>query len=97
MTRETEPAVAVTTSWRRELAIAAAAVAFGLLVLPFAVYVVGQRMLGEYEADSGALGLAESIWRDFLSLRLPALILVLSPYLTIQLWRATRRVWRPKL
>ena len=91
------PAAAGTPTWRREVAIAAGSLAFGLIVLPFAVYVVGQRVLGEYAADSGALGLAEGIWRDFLSLRLPAWILVLSPYLTLQLVRAARRVWRPKL
>lgn len=84
-------------TWRREVAIAAGSLAFGLIVLPFAVYMVGERVLGAYAADSGALGLGESIWRDFLSLRLPAWILVLSPYLTLQLVRAARRVWRPKL
>jgi hypothetical protein len=96
VTREAEPSAAGPI-WRREAAIAAACVAFGLVVLPFAVYLVGQRVLGEYAADSGALGLAENIWRDFLSLRLPAWFLVLSPYLTLQLLRVARRAWRPKL
>lgn len=80
------------TSWQREVAIAAGLLAVGLLVLPFVVYLVGQRMLGEYGA--GPLALAESIWLDLLSLRLPAWILVLSPYLTIQLARGLRRIWR---
>ena len=84
-------------AWRREVAIAAGLLAFGLIVLPFAVYLVGQRVLGEYGDGDGALALAESIWRDLLSFRLAAWILVLSPYLTIQLARGVRRIWRRKL
>jgi len=100
VTRESDqprPAAARTPTWRREVAIAAGSLAFGLIALPFAIYLVGQQVLGEYAADSGALGVAESIWRDFLSLRLPTWILVLSPYLALQLLRAARRVWRPRL
>jgi hypothetical protein len=80
--------------WRREARIAVATIGFGLLVLPFGVYVVGQFLLGEY--SGGPLALAETIWLDLLSLRLPAWILVLSPYIIIQLARSVRRVWRPK-
>jgi hypothetical protein len=82
--------------WRREATIAAAAVGFGLLALPFAVYIVGQQLLGNYGADAGPMALAETIWLDLLSLRLPAWILVLSPYVTVQLLRWVRRVWRRK-
>jgi hypothetical protein len=92
--QQQDTAVAGTSTWRREVAIAAGSVLFGLIALPFAVYVVGQRLLGEY--DSGVLGLAESIWRDFLALQVPAWILVLSPYIAIQLVRFARRVWRPR-
>jgi hypothetical protein len=84
-------------NWRRELAIAAGLLAFGLLALPFAVYVVGQRTLGEYGDGAGPLALVESIWLDLLSLRLPAWILVLSPYLAVQLARGIRRIWRRKV
>ena len=83
--------------WRREAAIAAGLIAFGLVALPFAVYLVGQRVLGEYGDSDGALALAENIWRDLLSFRLAAWVLVLSPYLTIQLARGVRRIWRRKL
>jgi hypothetical protein len=85
------------TSWQHEVAIAAGSLAFGLLALPFAIYIVGQRVLGEYGDGLGPLALAESIWLDLLSLRLPAWILVLSPYLTIQLARGVRRLWRRKV
>jgi hypothetical protein len=80
--------------WRREARLAVAAIGFGLLALPFAVYVVGQLLLGEY--SGGPMALAETIWLDLLSLRLPAWTLVLSPYIIIQLARSVRRVWRPK-
>ena len=84
-------------NWRRETAIAAAAIGFGLFVLPFAVYIVGQRLIGAYDPNGGgAMALAETIWLDVLSLQLPAWILVLSPYITVQLARWARRVWRPK-
>jgi hypothetical protein len=80
------------SSWQREATIAAAALGFGLLVLPFAVYLVGIQLLGEYE--NGPMALAETIWLDLVSLRLSAWILVLSPYVTLLLVRWVRRVWR---
>ena len=87
----------VAPRWQREATIAAAAIGFGVLVLPFAVYLVGQQLLGDYGTDAaGPMALAETIWLDLLSLRLPAWILVLSPYVTVQLVRWVRRVWRPK-
>jgi hypothetical protein len=83
-------------NWRREATIAAALVGFGLLVLPFAVYLVGQLLLGDYGDNAGPMALAEAIWLDLLSLRAPAWLLVLSPYLIVQVARSVRRVWRPK-
>ena len=97
MTNEIETASGDGTTWRREVAIAAGLVGFGLLALPFAIYVVGQRLLGDYAEGAGALDLADNIWGDLLSLRAPAWILVLSPYLVIQLVRGVRRLWRRKL
>lgn len=97
MTHELDTPVAGATNWQREVAIAAALLAFGLLALPFAVYFVGQQMLGDYGDGLGALALAENIWVDLLSFRLAAWVLVLSPYLTIQLARGVRRIWRRKL
>lgn len=84
------------STWQRELSIAAALLAFGLIALPFAVYVVGQRLLGEYEG-AGALGLAESIWLDLLALHPLTWLLVLTPYLVVQLARLTRGLWRRRL
>jgi hypothetical protein len=97
VTHELDTPVAGATNWQREVAIAAALLAFGLLVLPFAVYFVGQQLLGDYGDGLGAFALAESIWVDLLSFRLAAWVLVLSPYLTIQLARGVRRIWRRKV
>lgn len=95
MTNEAE--VSPGSSWQREAAIAAGLLALGVLALPFAIYVVGQRLLGEYAEGAGPLALAENIWLDLLSLRLPAWLLVLSPYLIVQLARGVRRTWRRRL
>jgi len=84
------------TTWKRELTIAASMLAFGLFILPLAIYLVGTKVVGEYGPDSGLLDLAEHIWTDFLSLRATAWILVLGPYVVVQLLRYVRRVWRPK-
>jgi hypothetical protein len=85
------------SAWQREAAIAASLLAFGVLALPFAIYVVGQRLLGDYADGAGPLVLAENIWLDLLTLRLPAWLLVLSPYLLVQLARGVRRAWRRRL
>jgi len=95
VTDETSALSPSTPKWQREAAIAAAAIGFGLLVLPFAIYIVGQGLMGDYGADGGPMALAESIWLDLLALRLPAWVLVLSPYVTVQLARWVRRIWRP--
>lgn len=72
---------------KRELVLASTLIGVGLLLLPFAVYWVGQRIVGDYESDAGLWGLLTSIWTDFFSLDLGAWLLVLSPYATIQLVR----------
>jgi hypothetical protein len=82
--------------WKRELTIAAAVLAFGFFALPFAIYWVGQRVIGEYAQDAGVLDLAEQIWSELLHLEPAAWILVLSPYVVIQLTRLAIRLWRLK-
>lgn len=84
------------TTWKREVTIGVLMLAFGLFVLPVAIYAVGRQLIGDYSADSGVLSLAEQIWIDLLSLRPAAWILVLAPYVTVQLARGVRRVWRPR-
>lgn len=96
MTTDSPVLRSTTGGWQREAAIAAVAIGFGALVLPFAIYFVGQSMIGDYAPDAGAMALAESIWLDLAALRPAAWLLVLSPYVTLQLLRWIRRIWRPK-
>lgn len=85
------------SSWRRELAIGAAFLGVGLFVLPAAIYLVGSRIFGEYSTDgSGMMALAEQIWLDLAAVRPFAWLLVLSPYVVIQLARGVRRLWRAR-
>ena len=81
---------------RREVIIAAIGFAFGVFILPLAIYTVGRELIGPYSSDAnaGALALAESIWNDMLHLRLAAWVLALAPYGVAQLVRLTYRLWR---
>lgn len=79
---------------RKELVLASSLIGGGLLLLPLAVYWVGQRIVGDYESEAGLWGLLASVWSDFFSLDFGAWLLVLSPYVTIQLVRLAFRTWR---
>jgi hypothetical protein len=78
----------------KEIVLAALLIGFGLVLLPAAIYWVGQQLIGEYAPGEGVLDLAENIWSDLLQLRLAAWLLVLSPYVVVQLVRLVRRAWR---
>jgi hypothetical protein len=82
--------------WKRELTIAAVLFAFGFFVLPLAIYWIGGQFIGQYEPGSGALTLADRFWSDLLRLNPLAWLLVLSPYLVVQLARIVRRTWRTR-
>jgi len=81
---------------KREIAIAAALFAAGLVLLPLAIYWVGGRVAGDYAGGGGPLGLADQVWSDLLQLEPAAWLLVLSPYLFVQLARLIKRTWRPR-
>jgi len=80
--------------WKREVVIAVALFGGGFLLLPPAVYWVGKEVVGEYRADGGMLALADQIWADFFALEPAAWVLVLTPFLLVQLIRLIRRTWR---
>jgi len=80
-------------SLRKELGLAAGLIGGGLLLLPLAVYWVGQRIVGDYESEAGLWGLLLDIWSDFFLLEFGAWLLVLSPYTTIQLVRLAFKAW----
>ena len=67
---------------RRELVLFGIIGGFGILVLPFLVYLAGAATLGPYEG--GLLTFLGKLYGDFLRLRLPALGLLLGPYVLFQ-------------
>lgn len=70
-----------------ELVLAIAMLAFGMTVLPIAIFWVGQLVIGEY-ADGGIGDLLGAVWDGLGNGSPAAWILVLSPYAFIQLARA---------
>jgi hypothetical protein len=82
------------TDWRKEFVLAGLLIGFGLLLLPFAVYWVGERVFGQYAPNAGAFDLAETFWWDLMQLSLPAWTLLLCPYLFVQLIRFAHRLLR---
>lgn len=81
----------------RELWLAGAAVAFGLLILPLLIYVVGSLTLGPYESGSVWLYLLDFL-KGLARPHLAYWLIVVGPYLLILLLRAllalARRVRR---
>lgn len=77
-----------------ELVLAMTLLAIGMLVLPIAVYWVGQLVIGPYENDGGVVGLIGAIWDDLGRGSPAAWILVLSPYVVIQLFRVSFKLMR---
>jgi hypothetical protein len=76
----------------KEMLLALALIAFGLLCLPALIYVVGQLIIGEYEA--GFAGFYQAIGTALAAGNRYAWMLILSPYLVvtlIRLWLWLRR------
>lgn len=77
---------------------------FGLLALPALVFVVGQVLLGEYRPDAGVGAFYADLYGHLMAASPWAWLLVLGPYLAIQLLRllwlplgwATRRPAQPR-
>jgi hypothetical protein len=78
----------------KELFIALALIAFGLFALPAMIYAVGQAVIGPYEA--GLTGLYEAIADGLLRRHVFTWLMVLSPYLTIQIFRVWFHLRRPR-
>jgi hypothetical protein len=77
-----------------ELVLAALLFCFGLTLLPLAIYWVGLFVVGPYAGETGVTGLIGPIWTDLGRGQLVAWMLVLSPYLVVQLARLSRLLWR---
>lgn len=83
----------IAATLKRELILAAILLAVGLLLLPLAVYWVGQEIVGPYESEGGLFGLLGQLWSDFFTFKPAAWLLVWSPYAVIQL---VRLAWHAK-
>jgi hypothetical protein len=60
----------------------------GFFLLPVAIFLTGQSLLGDYSQDGAGIGrLYGDIFGDLAAGFLPAWILVLSPWLGVQLLR----------
>ncbi|MGD1976256.1 MAG: hypothetical protein PVI25_07110 [Gammaproteobacteria bacterium] len=79
----------VSRPWiRRELILAGVLLPIGFFVLPVAIYFTGQALLGDYSQEGAGVGqLYADIFGDLATGFLPAWVLVLSPWLGIQLLR----------
>jgi hypothetical protein len=76
--------------WRRELGFFGLFLGFGLVVMPFLIYLAGIYTLGPYEG--GLLAFLGSLLAAFFTATLSAWLLVLGPYL---LFTAVRLLTRP--
>ncbi|MGI9246983.1 MAG: hypothetical protein ACR2I8_09850 [Steroidobacteraceae bacterium] len=68
-----------------------AALAFGVLVLPFLVHLTGTMVLGGY-AGGGALGFFGDFVRGLVTLRWYSWSIALGPLAVVVAWRTFRRV-----
>jgi hypothetical protein len=80
--------------YKYELILLGSLLGSGVLVLPFVVYVVGIEIVGPYEGEHGPFGLLASILAAVARGNWAAWVLVLSPYLIVQLTRLAVRVLR---
>ena len=82
--------------WKKELAVAAILLVVGMLGLPLAIYAVGQQVIGPYGEEGDVVDLIAEIWSALREGQWAAWLLVLSPYVVIQLLRLTRLIWRAR-
>lgn len=78
---------------RREIVKMAILLLAGVVLLPFAVYLVGQVIFGAYGGD-GMFGFAADFWARLLSVEAAAWFLALSPLLGISVLRLIFLGWR---
>lgn len=76
-----------------ELVLALALISAGMLVLPLAIFWVGQFVVGEFEGG-GVVELLGGIWTELSRGSIAAWTLVLSPYFVVQLLRLARAAMR---
>lgn len=86
----------VMTLLKREAILLAVLAAFGVIALPFGVYVVGAQIIGEYRSGANALSLPIDVWAALGRGHWAAWLLVASPYVVIQALRLALALWRAR-
>jgi len=81
---------------RRWVLLVLSLLAAGLVLLPLAVYVFGQQVVGPYEGSGGIIGFTGSIYAGLLRAEASAWLLVASPALLATCWIGLRRATRRK-
>ena len=71
-----------------------AALALGVLVLPFLVYLTGTYVFGSY-ASGGALGFVGDFMRGLATFRWHAWVIALGPLAIVAVWRGLWRLATP--
>ena len=77
----------------REAIIGAGLLLFGVLLLPLAVFLVGKTVFGVYAGD-GYMDFFSQLFAKLVDLDKAAWVLVLSPYLALQIARLAILGWR---
>jgi hypothetical protein len=77
---------------RREAILLGAFGGFGLLVLPALVYLVGQRLLGEYRPEASMATFYADLYSHLAGFSIWAWLLVLGPWLAVAFLRL---LWLP--
>lgn len=78
---------------KNEVILFATLAAFGVLLLPAAIFMVGKAVFGSY-GGGGYIEFHGDLLGRLLAVDAAALFLVLSPYLLVQLLRASLRLLR---
>lgn len=79
---------------KREVIVFVTLLAVGVLVLPFPIYFVGDRVIGEYGPDATPFSLALDLWAALAGGHWAGWLLALTPYVFVQALRAAWRIWR---
>ncbi len=82
-----------TLSIRKEALLLLIVFAAGIMLMPVAIYIIGQMIFGNYGGD-GFGGFFSAIARKLVTADGVAWLLVASPYLVLQCLRITAYAWR---
>jgi len=77
----------MTSLWKKRLTRFAALLVTGAVIIPVGAYLVGSVVVGPYEGENGLAGYLGTIYLAALGGERAALILILSPWLIVIVWK----------